>query len=268
MIAGPNAVHSIILGDGHYFKNYKLFFPFFNIRAMKRILFLSIFFNWHTLQAQQLPDTTFLSLARKNIVSNYKQSIQGQTGLYNGSEYKRDYGSDDEHRFFKNDDWTNGEVTYENHHYEDIPLLYDITIDRVITENFYNASEMILVYEKLSHFKIGNNVFVKLNDKSLPKPGFYEVLYDGPSRVLSKRIKVMREEIAMRNIYIHFDQKDKFYILKNGAYLQVRNRSSVLKVFEDKKAGLKEFVRTNKPLFKLDFAEAVKLTAAYYDTLK
>jgi hypothetical protein len=235
---------------------------------MKRILFVSVFLCWHVLQAQQLPDTAFLSIARKNAISTYKQAIQGQTALYNGGDYKRSYESDDQHRFFKSDDWINGQVMYENHSYEDVPLLYDITIDRLITENFYNSNEMVLVYEKLSHFKIGNSFFVKLDDKSLPKPGFYEVLYNGPSRVLSKRIKVMREELSMQQINTFFDEKDRFYIFKNGAYLQVRNKSSVRKVFEDRKAGLKEFLRTNKSLFKIDFGEAVKLTAAYYDTLK
>jgi hypothetical protein len=251
-----------------YSKDYKLFFPFFSARVMMKILFISVLCCCQSLHAQQLPDTTFLSHAKKHAVTLYKQSIQGHTALYNGSDYKISYGYDDQHGFFRTDDWTNGNVMYENHFYDDVPLLYDITIDRVITENFYNASEMVLIYEKLSHFKIGNSLFVKLDHKTLSKPGFYELLYDGPSRVVAKRVKVIREEINMREVRINFDEKDRFYIYKNGAYLQVRNKGSVLKVFEDRKAALKEYLKAYKSLFKLDFSEAVKLAAAYYDTLK
>lgn len=234
---------------------------------LKALCFIMIL-SAASVQAQQHSDSTFLKAALENNIKRYGQVIGGQTLLNNGSQYRQpDQSNDEQHPFFEFDDWVYGKVTYDNQKYDNVPLLFDIYKEQVITENYYNASEMALVYEKLSAFNIGEHNFIKIDDETLPKPGFYELIYNGPSRVIAKKQKVMRETLSTREILIAFDNRFRYFIYKNGAYFQVRNRSSALKLFEDKKSSMKEHVKKYKMLFKTDFEKALKLTAAHYDAL-
>lgn len=219
--------------------------------------------------AQPAADTLFVRDAVKNTIGFYTTSIQGQTSLYNGSQYREPNRSDnDQHPFFENDDWVTGTVTYDGQYYEDVPLLYDITSDKVVTENYYNADQIVLVWEKLDAFTIGADAFEKLSHKTLPRAGFYHVLYNGETKVVARRQKVIREKITGQSIEIEFDPRYRYFIFKNGAYFTVKSKASMLKVLEDEKPALRQFINKNKLRFKFMREEALRRVAAYYDTLK
>lgn len=215
----------------------------------------------------QTPDSLFLTTAKKNAIALYTQTLRGQTALYNGSQYKRVFDSDTEHRFYKSDDWINGIVTYQKLFYDNLPLMYDITQDRIITENIYNGSEMMLINEKLDGFIIGEDEFVKLNHKTLPEEGFFQLLYNGPSKVIAKHIKIRIEEITPQAVIVHYEEKHRYYVYRNDIYLQVKSRSAAIKLFADKKNELKSFTGSNRDLFREDFASALTLLAKAYDAL-
>jgi len=177
--------------------------------------------------------------------------VHGQTYLYNGSIYRKPEQTGDSHPFFESDDWAYGTVRYNNQLFLNVPLLYDIMSDKLITENI-NAAEIQLVYEKLSGFTIGRHKFAKIEAKSLPKNGFYEVLHDGPSQVVAWRLKLRRERIISLEIDITFDEKNRYYILKNDTYFPVKSKASLLQVFADEKVALKQFMGKNKLHYRKD----------------
>jgi hypothetical protein len=219
--------------------------------------------------AQLSADTLFLGAAVKNTIKFYSKSIQGQASLYNGSQYKEPNRSDnDQHPFFGSDDWVFGTVNYDGEFYDNVPLLYDITADKVVTENYYNADQIALVNEKLNAFTIGKHTFAKISHKTLPRSGFYQVLYDGESQVVVRRQKVIREKIVSQTIEIEFDPRYRYFLYKNGAYFQVRTKASVLRVLNDEKTALRQFISRQKIRFKHSPETALQLVAAHYDTLK
>ena len=219
--------------------------------------------------AQPSADTLFMRDAVKNTIGFYTTSIQGQTSLYNGSQYREPNRSDnDQHPFFEADDWVTGTVTYDGQYYENVPLLYDITSDKVVTENYYNADQIVLVWEKLDAFTIGDQAFEKLSHKTLPRSGFYHVLYNGESKLVARRQKVIAEKISGQSIEIEFDPRYRYFIFKNGAYFPVKSKASLLRVLEDEKPALRQFINKNKLRFKFMREEALRRVAAHYDTLK
>lgn len=233
----------------------------------KALCFILILTAFHV-RAQSHSDTLFLNIAITNNIQRYEQIIGGQTALNKGSQYKQPAQSEDEqHPFFESNDWVYGSVTYDHQKYDNVPLLFDITKDKVITENYYNASEMELVKEKVLQFTIGNHNFVKMDHPTLPKPGFYELLYNGPTSVVAKKQKVIRETITMQEIEISFDERFRYFIYRNGAFFQVRSKGSLLKLLGDKKSSMKEYVKPYKMLFKTDFETALKRAVAHYDSL-
>jgi hypothetical protein len=220
-------------------------------------------------QAQPPADTLFVRDAVKNTIRFYTTSIQGQTSLYSGSQYREpNRSNNDQHPFFDADDWVTGTVTYDGQFYEGVPLLYDITSDQVVTENYYNADQISLAREKLDAFTIGRHSFEKLSHNTLPRPGFYQVLYDGESKVIARRQKIIREKITGQTIEIEFDPRYRYFIFKNGAYFPVKSKASVLQVLQDEKPALKQFISKNKIRFKHMREAALHRVAAHYDTLK
>src|SRR5687768_6744309 len=100
-------------------------------------LLIIFFFFFTAAFAQQTPayDTTFLQEAVLNAVKQYEASLAEQSILYNGSEYAEPSRTENEyHPFFKSDDWLIGSVDYDGEQFTDIPLLYDLTGDKLITE--------------------------------------------------------------------------------------------------------------------------------------
>jgi hypothetical protein len=222
--------------------------------------------------SQSSKDTLFLVDAKKNAINNYQRVIQGQAKLYNGSEYVKPEQTGDSHPFYVSDDWSFGFVNYDGERFENVPLLYDITSDKLVTENYYNASEMELVYDKLTGFSLVNHIFEKITNQavnnSLPQSGFYEVLYNGTTKTIARHQKKPQETIVSNQIEIDFEEKDHYFILKNGSYYPVKSKGSVLKLLADEKTALKQFLNKNSINFKLDREKALVRLAEHYDTLK
>jgi hypothetical protein len=236
---------------------------------MHKLLFFALLFNSWTILAQTNTDTSFVQSAINASIKQYKDVIRGQTSLYNGSEYREPRQTDDEENpFFESTDWVFGDVFYDKKFFDHVPLLYDVTTDRVITENYYSAQPIALVSEKLIRFTFGNHSFLRETNSTLPKPGFYELLYDGPSRSLARRQKVIRETIVSQKLEIKFDPKNRYFILKNGKYFPVKSKGSVLKLFEDEKQSLRQFIKKSKLKFGSDPARSIALISSQYDQLK
>jgi hypothetical protein len=234
---------------------------------MGKFYYLLFFLSFFRAHSQHQADTSFVSESINASISNYVRTIHGQTSLYNGSQYRKPDQTDEQHPFFGSDDWVYGNVQYNNQIFLNVPLLYDITSDKLITENI-NAAEIQLVYEKLSGFTIGTHRFVKIESKSLPRYGFYELLYGGPSQAVALRQKFSREKIISLEIVISFDEKTRYFVLKNNTYFPVKSKTSLLRIFADEKTALKQFLAKNKLRYKKDPATALRMVAAEYDMLK
>jgi hypothetical protein len=218
--------------------------------------------------SQAKPDTLFIGEAKKNLASLYQETIQGQAKLYNGSEYLKPEQTNETHPFFLSDDWVFGSVEYDGETFENVPLLYDITSDKVVTEHFYTSNEMELVIDKLTAFSIPNHLFQKIADPSLPQSGFYDVLYNGPTRTLARRQKKIQETIVSNKIEIDFEEKTRYFILKNNIYYAVKTKASILKVLEDQKSALRQYINKNSLNVRRDRETALSKISEYYDTLK
>jgi hypothetical protein len=233
----------------------------------KHLLIALLFFGWGA--CAQVADTGFLKDAISASIAKYNNVIRGQTSLYSGSQYRAPKQTDDlEHPFFESDDWVYGDVVYDKKKYEHVALMYDITSDWLITENYYSAQPIVLTSEKLSRFTLGHHVFVRETDPSLTTIGFYELLYGGPSKVLARQHKLIREVIESQRIEVKFDSKTKFYLFKNGVFFSVKSKSSLLKLFEDQKQSLRQFIKKNKLQFRPDPSGSIAQVAAQYDQLK
>lgn len=215
------------------------------------------------------PDTTFLTSAKEHQIAIYNRYIHGQSRLYNGSEYRDFFSKNDEHPYFGIDDWSYGDILYDEELYKNIPLFYDIYHDKVITEHLLNGAKLELISEKVQRFSFSGHTFVRLqkNESNDISEGFYDRLYDGHTKVYCRREKQLQQKVESNTIIARFIERTRIFILSKGTYFAVKKKGSVLDVMGDRKQELKSFLKKNKISYGQDRERAIVRLAEYYDSL-
>ena len=219
------------------------------------------------------PDTLFVQAAVDHAKKVYEQSTKNYSRLYNGKEYipfkknMPEIGT----LFFHSEEWEEGQVFYDGELYEHVMIRYDLLHEKLIVEH-KGYGEIELIDEKIKYFQIDGHTFVRLNSlsdtKSGVNPGFYDLIYDGTSKVFVKRIKVAEERIETQySMILTFKEKNSILISKNGMFYPAGNKSSVLKVFGDQKSALKKFISKNNIRYGKNREGALIKIAAQYDLL-
>ncbi|WP_303309438.1 hypothetical protein [Hymenobacter sp. BT730] len=223
----------------------------------------------------QPPDSAFLATTARQLNQRYEALVQDQSQLYNGKEYvdyTRYYRKAEGHQFFESNKLQPGSVQYQGHTYPNIPLLYDIRLDQVILQQPATSFYLHLVEENVAAFMLGAHRFLRLeNQPASPHPistGFYELLLDGPVRVLAKRQKEMKELSDQKIYYPVFRSIDQLFLQVGNAYYPVNKLSSVFNALPAQRKELQKFSRSHKLGFKKATREAhlVQLIG-YYNSL-
>jgi hypothetical protein len=238
---------------------------------MRYVLMMTFMFLIVDAQSQTaVSDTTYIYIAKANSVRAYEKSLHGITLLHNGTEYVETIRTGDAHPFFVSDDWQYGSVDYDNAHFDSAYLLLDLTVGRLIAESA-GSMPIELIKEKIKSFSIGTHQFIKLNpadyNNSLPARAFYEILYNGTSRVVVYHEKSNKEDLVDRAIEKNFAAKDRYYVFSANIFNQVGGKSSLLKLLSDHKQEIRKFIRKNQLSFHENKAQALREIAAYYDNL-
>lgn len=217
------------------------------------------------------PDTAFVGAATTYAKNLYTQVMQGESELYNGTDYPEYIHLRlNQDPFFKVNDWTDGWVLYGGELYDNVPILYDICRDKVVIEHYYNHSMIELLDLNVKKFSLLNHTFVRLipTEGSNIKTGYYELLHDGKTSSYARWEKLLEDEIRANQATHYFSEKIKYYIYKDGVYYLVKNKASVLKVLEDQKRDLRHFLREKEIDFNQDRGKAIALMTEFYDSNK
>jgi hypothetical protein len=215
-------------------------------------------------------DTSFLTSAINNAKSFYTKETAGEGPLFNGVQYKGLvlHNYDDGHPYFLSDDWIEGSIVYDGGQYDSILVQYDLISDKVVIDHPLSHFRMELIDEKVSSFVLDNHQLVRLSvdsTKASIQPGYYELLYNGKLKVYAKHRKIKQEQYESDQIKSLFTQKIQYYILKDNIYHPVKSKSSVLKVFHNKKVMVRKYLSKNKISFRKDTGLAIAKSTEFYE---
>ncbi|WP_223648440.1 hypothetical protein [Hymenobacter psoromatis] len=166
-----------------------------------------------------------------------------------------------------------GSVRYDGFAYAAVPMRYDCQRDQLVVQPPGRAISLQLVPEKVATFTLAGHRFVRLVTDSVANPqvrtGFYDLLVDGPARLLARHHKKSYERPTPAGMEGHFEQTTRYVVQHHDAYYPVTRLKDVLAAFPDQKAALQKFVRKQH----LSFGEGLRqysLTAlvGYYNTLR
>lgn len=207
-------------------------------------------------------DTSFLAIARKNVIHSFTETLNAHAGLYNGREYDEYKQIADEHPYLYLD-WSEGVIEYFGKMHENIPLLYDLSTDEIITEQS-SGSKISLLKQKVNYFILKKHRYEYLTVNGLT-PGFYDVLYSGSIRVIAKRQKSKREKINGSTMEVFFDEQVKYFLITSKGSSSISNKRSLIKTLAADRPEIKKRLSSEKLLS--DKEKAFTGLASLYDQL-
>lgn len=229
-------------------------------------------FTTPALAQDAVNDTSFYRKSLSSARSQYMKNIGASSYLYNGGAYEHYWNRVIGHPFFMTDQFQQGTLYYDGTFYENVPLVYDMFRDELVSKNFAKTIDQKILGEKIRYFTIGNASFVRIvadsvNGASLPT-GFYEKLYDGTVAVLEKHEKKIERSLKAEENTSKFTEYVRFYIEKDGKYYSVETEGDLVSVFKDQKTEIRKFLNRKDIRFKKDKARTIVQVAAFYDGFK
>lgn len=204
------------------------------------------------------------------IIDYFNSVIAQQSEIYNGKEYRLSPPATKGTFYFQDKaTLTPALIRYNGTWYKNVPLIYDVHQGEMISsiDNVLFA----MVEEKLSDVYLSGHHFINLQKNDFQGnmlPGFYDLLYNGASKVLAKRTKLIEEHlIPPQSRETYYLDKSEFYIKKGTEYLQVSSKNNIVKIFSEQKKGIINYIDQNKLDFRKDPESAIIKVTAYYDQL-
>lgn len=223
--------------------------------------------------AQAAKDSVSNKALFNGVEDKFYEEIGPHARLFDGIDYMFYDPEIKGNAYFQdNIEWNKGTVVYDGFRYKNVPMLYDIYADQLITEAYHSALSIQLIKNRVQSFDLlGHHIIQIKQDPANPtslKTGFYDELYGGKIQVLAQRSKSIQHANNFTGIESYFSYTTDYYIYKNGTYYPVGSQGSFLKVLKDKKSALQQYLRSNKlKIKKQQKEEAMAKVAAYYDQI-
>jgi hypothetical protein len=208
--------------------------------------------------ATTLSDTAASRMATWNAIEVYHRFMGEGSRLFNGPEHIGYLPFHSGHPYFQIDSVQTGSVRYEDAWYRDVPLLYDIVRDELITPNLY-GEPISLSNEKVNEFYLLGHHFIKTAGE------YYDLLCSGKIILEVRRAKRIQESIELMQVIRDIQYTDHYYILKDGERYSIGNLRSLLALVKDKKKEINQDLRRKKIKYRRDHEQALVEAVTYYN---
>lgn len=243
-----------------------------NLRFLSIVLLLGIFFCLNVSGQDKTADTLTIEPSAAYLISYFNKSSNEQSRLINGPVYDGYLKNIEGSAYFKDAIAPEkGTLIYDGFRYENIPMMYDMFKDVLVTVLPNGFSKYTLISERVSDFYLfgHHHVYIYVaegDEKAVFKSGFFDLVYKGASEVLVKRSRNLEQSSSNTQITKYFRARTIYYFKKGDAYYRVNSESSFMDLYKDHKSELKKYLRTNKVKFRKDPEQALKLLASYCDS--
>jgi len=212
------------------------------------------------------------TISSQDVVMDLDQVYGLDQTLYNGKKY--DYLSPSGtsgHQFFSSTLFTTGSIIIKGKSYDDIAMNYDLFNQQLLIQyanenNPWNVLEVSKAW--LNGFRIGKMNFELFQLEN--GPCFYQVLGDGPTRLLYFWRKTLNLNDAIgSNNYIYSPAIRDTYIFIDGQLKPFTSKRSLIRLFDQKKrAAIKSYLRKNKVKVKKSSDQTMAEMVNYIGKLK
>ncbi|HKK41651.1 MAG TPA: hypothetical protein VJ963_04515 [Bacteroidales bacterium] len=205
-----------------------------------------------------------------SVTDQQQDSLQKLQILYNGKVWRNLYMRVVGNQFLFSASFLNAGITMNGIRFDNLPVLYDIYNDELITSGG-NGTLIELNKEMVDSFTL-TYMFRKYRFEKISADtvrGFYgyvNVLYKGSVSLYLK----YKKAIALLEVddkYDKFYQVDRIFFVKGGTVYAVKNRRDLLKAMDDKRTQVKAYMRENSLSISKKDPDSFVPVVKYYDGL-
>ncbi len=190
----------------------------------------------------------------------------GKTLLYHGKQYVVFPSNTTGHQGYKTNSLTEGcTIRFQGLIFGDIPLMYDLVRDEVVTRHPDRFLPMILSREFVSLFTIEADTFVhlKAENTGLPSGYYHQLFHARDVSCYAKRSKTIKTyNLDLESTYVEYV---RFYIKESSdsAFRPIRNQRALLNTYSDKKRELRRLLHANGLSFRQDPEQTITFVLTY-----
>ena len=190
----------------------------------------------------------------KSYLALYQDQLPFFQELISGGLYADSPKNFDGYPFFNTRQFEPGVLKINQVSYTEVPLLYDIQADWVVTFHPIYNQKILIKSEKVDEFTLGDGSVLRNyqgNDSYIHhKNGFYEVALDADIKLLVKHYKVLKPVKELGQYTKEFVEYADYYYWYSGQFESVSRKSQAIKLLGlDKKEAKKSF-KGNSLVFK------------------
>lgn len=223
-------------------------------------------------KAQSPEDTAFYHLAINNAIKVHTHASRAQAPFLTGPLYRGyPFNIAEGHPYFNIRVPESGTIWYDGVRYDSVKLLYDEISDELLTEDFFQRNLILLPRKSVQQFAIGSDHFVYLDNISGRepfKPGYFQVLYDGKTKVFRKEIKKIQEKAnPVQEVERVIESNAYYYMLVNDGYHLFTGIRGFMSLFKEHKKPVRDHLKQNGFEYRELSAATIRAAASYYDQL-
>jgi hypothetical protein len=184
--------------------------------------------------------------------------------IHNGRIWENRYGKISGHEYFLTEALCESRVTVNGRIFEKQLLRYDILRDEVVL--MVRPDQFIMLNsEHTVEFTIisRNREYRFVNFGEM---GFYLVLYDGKTKLVRKYVKTVKKQ-SYDNLYATFAEETADFIVSDGIFHRLRNRSDLFRVMAGREKEVREYLRKSPAQFSMRRSESLIPVLEYFDSL-
>lgn len=235
------------------------------------LLYCALFGNNRVLAQDKIADSVQLHQTTVNMAAMFNKAVVEQSRLYNGPAFvPYSFKSETNGNFQDVTNFNTGSVNYDGIVYTNVPLIYNIDRDMLISRLYNGFALYTLLSDRVYEFDLLNHHFVRVLPDNLNKQitaGFYDELYNNKLQLLARRTKSIQRVASSDGIKSVFNQNTEYFLKKKGVYYNANSQGKILDILKDKKKELKQYVKDNKADFGDNPEHAMVMLVAYYDHL-
>jgi hypothetical protein len=235
------------------------------------ILLLSATFIYCAKAQDKVADTSPVARVSANMGDYFNKAIGQQSRIFTGplfEPYK--FISKTNPNFQDTTAFINGSVNYEGVVYNDVPLIYDMYRDMLVSRNYNGFSVFYFLSYRVSNFDLSGHHFIRFVPDNLNKnidEGYYEELYNNKLQILARRGKAILEEKDATPVKYTFYNNFNYFLKLHGTYYNINSQGKLLDALKDKKKELKQYLKTKNIRYQDNPEQNMVLLASYYAQL-
>jgi hypothetical protein len=214
-------------------------------------------------------DQTLEQLAG-TFISHYIDSVSNYATVFYGKLQEPYSIAASNHPYLNDSRYVQGKLSYGGVIYPDMPLRLDLYRDELLMPTPDRQYNIVLVPEKLGRADLHGYHLTYLKRDNLPgcpPSGYYMLLHDGQCAVFEKQTTVLQQKISQQGIESSYSLTVRYYIRKDGAYYQIKNKKSLLNALGACQKELERLIRANKFRFKRDAERMIAAVVKEYEKL-